>query len=299
MKILCLHNVISWEPDDIDLKSNRISYIQFEELLNTIESEFDLCSFSQVGTMEGPKREQVCLTFDDGFAGVYENAMPILNKRGIDAACFISPRIFEQGFFYHFQELEAAMRIFQGHEVRVPWSGQMFSWRKDDEKARALKALKSELKLMREKDRKKFHQELIVALGVEQTLFASEIANSQRAKFLSLFHCQELLALGWTIGAHTLTHRTLSKLSFEEACVEISQSQKELSEFLGERVETFAYPYGDHAHISADISAYAASLFDKVFTTTKDKSGPRKTDIARWDIKPFMKEFFPQWQWNS
>ncbi len=298
MKILCLHNIVSWVPDAIDFKSSRINRSRFEAMLETIEKKFELCSFSELETSARSDSERVCLSFDDGFAGVYECALPILKTRGLDAACFISPRIFESGFYYHFQELEAAMRIFGGGQVKLPWSGQVFTWKKDKEKARTLKAIKSELKTMDESEREKAHQAFMNALGVTRNMLNDELNRAQRFKLLTLSNCRDLIASGWTIGAHSLTHRTLSKLSLDQARLEIAQSQIELSDILGIKVDSFAYPYGDHAHISTELSHYARSLFDKVFTTTKDEQMPGRPDLGRWDIKPFMKEFFPEWKWN-
>ncbi len=48
-----------------------------------------------------------------------------------------------------------------------------------------------------------------------------------------------------TIGAHTLTHPMLAKLSAAEMRHEIAQSRTELEIRLGAKIEHFAYPVGD------------------------------------------------------
>jgi len=47
-----------------------------------------------------------------------------------------------------------------------------------------------------------------------------------------------------TAGAHTWSHKALTKLSPEELKKEISLSKKQIEEFYGGQVEAFAYPYG-------------------------------------------------------
>jgi hypothetical protein len=47
-----------------------------------------------------------------------------------------------------------------------------------------------------------------------------------------------------TIGAHTMTHRHLMRLSTGEVEREIAESHRVVSEALGVPVEHFAYPYG-------------------------------------------------------
>ena len=49
---------------------------------------------------------------------------------------------------------------------------------------------------------------------------------------------------GWEIGAHTLAHQDLTKLSFEKAQHEMFTSKSQLEEKLQTKVVSFAYPYG-------------------------------------------------------
>ncbi|HEV3318128.1 MAG TPA: polysaccharide deacetylase family protein [Solirubrobacteraceae bacterium] len=53
-----------------------------------------------------------------------------------------------------------------------------------------------------------------------------------------------LVAAGWELGAHTMTHPDLSRLDYETCRREIEQSRDELQRIAGVDVETFAYPFG-------------------------------------------------------
>lgn len=62
--------------------------------------------------------------------------------------------------------------------------------------------------------------------------------------FMSWDEIQEMSNNGFSIGAHTITHKILSTLSKEEIIKEILESKNELEKKLGVTVFSFAYPRG-------------------------------------------------------
>lgn len=65
-----------------------------------------------------------------------------------------------------------------------------------------------------------------------------------RLPLLSWGELTQLANAGWEIGAHTVTHRPLTKLSAEDARREIVESKTTIEDRLGKPVTTFAYPFG-------------------------------------------------------
>ncbi len=55
---------------------------------------------------------------------------------------------------------------------------------------------------------------------------------------------RDLVAAGWELGAHTMTHPDMSTLDYAACRGEIEQSREELARIAGTAVETFAYPFG-------------------------------------------------------
>jgi peptidoglycan/xylan/chitin deacetylase (PgdA/CDA1 family) len=55
---------------------------------------------------------------------------------------------------------------------------------------------------------------------------------------------RELVAAGWELGAHTMTHPDLSLMGYDACLREIRASREALEEIGGSAVETFAYPFG-------------------------------------------------------
>lgn len=71
---------------------------------------------------------------------------------------------------------------------------------------------------------------------------------------------REVADAGIAIGSHSLSHRSLAKLSPAEARVEAVDSRRRLEDTIGRPVSSFAYPYGTQADVgegSATILAEA------------------------------------------
>jgi peptidoglycan/xylan/chitin deacetylase (PgdA/CDA1 family) len=61
----------------------------------------------------------------------------------------------------------------------------------------------------------------------------------------------DLIGTGMEIGSHTISHRSLTQISPEEAWDEISESKKRLEDKLGTKITSFCYPRGlyDSSHV--------------------------------------------------
>ncbi|MCT7662995.1 polysaccharide deacetylase family protein [Shinella kummerowiae] len=70
------------------------------------------------------------------------------------------------------------------------------------------------------------------------------------------------------IGAHTVSHRSLARLSDEEARREMNESADRIAAIIGHRPETFAYPYGNNAAVSPREHRLAKELGFRLAVTT-------------------------------
>lgn len=65
-----------------------------------------------------------------------------------------------------------------------------------------------------------------------------------RMRLLSWSDLHDLVQAGFEVGAHSITHPMLPRLTPEEAAQEIAGSKEMLQQRLGQPVTVFAYPYG-------------------------------------------------------
>ena len=83
------------------------------------------------------------------------------------------------------------------------------------------------------------------------------------ARMMTAEELHDLVAAGFEIGAHTVTHPDLSTLSYDECLREAYDSRMELERLLGISVRTFAYPfceYGPHAVAAVRDAGFAAAV---------------------------------------
>jgi len=74
--------------------------------------------------------------------------------------------------------------------------------------------------------------------------------------YISIDQIKEMIAAGWEVGSHSMTHAHLSD-AHERLNLEIYQSRIELQGALGLPVRGFAYPYGEmDATVSTQVQSY-------------------------------------------
>ncbi|MGF6172511.1 polysaccharide deacetylase family protein [Ensifer sp. 4252] len=71
-----------------------------------------------------------------------------------------------------------------------------------------------------------------------------------------------------SLGAHTISHRALARLSDEQAAQEIEASAARVEAIVGQRPRSFAYPYGDRPAVSPRDHRLVADLGFTVAVTT-------------------------------
>jgi peptidoglycan/xylan/chitin deacetylase (PgdA/CDA1 family) len=69
------------------------------------------------------------------------------------------------------------------------------------------------------------------------------MASGSGARMMTVEELRDLVAAGFEIGAHTVTHPDLSQLDFESCLCEASESRVALERLLDVRIDTFAYPF--------------------------------------------------------
>jgi peptidoglycan/xylan/chitin deacetylase (PgdA/CDA1 family) len=57
---------------------------------------------------------------------------------------------------------------------------------------------------------------------------------------------RDLVAAGWELGAHSVTHPDMSSLSYQACLREMLRSKTAVEQLAGVVVQTFAYPFGSH-----------------------------------------------------
>lgn len=254
----------------------RFRFVSLDELGERLE---------RGGEVGGPV---AAVTFDDGYRDVYENAFPLLKRKGIPAAVFVVT------------DLIGTSRV-QIYDRLYLLLGQAFSrwesprWALGGLLVRLGMRLR-EIEGMRNgaANPSTVTRALLRALPQGEVYRVIEALEADvelpEAKLKGLLPLtwemvEEMHRAGMTIGSHTRTHALLTNESPERVLDEIAGSRRELERKLGITIHHLAYP--DGRFTAATVRAVAASGYRFAYTTCthRDSNDPLLTipRILLWE----------------
>ena len=250
--ILCYHSVRGAETD-VPFAELHVSSDTFERHCKLIAECCDPMSLADLraareGALPLPPRP-VILTFDDGYVGVLEHALPVLEKYGLPAAVFActGPIVEQQHFWFD------------------------VLYRRDGEDA-VLNAKRST-----------FSRWSTIRASLHQRVDLHEKHRPMDVHELGRLAASSLIE----IGAHTTTHPTLAVEPSDEQRHEIQNCRATLQDLLRRPIDAFAYPYGslrqDYSAETVDIVRDTG--FDLAFTTGSSFASP---DGGPFEIPRFV-----------
>lgn len=176
----------------------------------------------------------LAITFDDGYADNEETAAPILRRLGMTATFFVSTGFLGHGCMWNDQVIEA-IRGTEAKEIDlVPLGLSRYPMTSVADRRQAVSAVLTGIKHLEPGRRQSVTDAIVAAAGGRP----SPTLMMQPAQVRSL------RTLGMDVGAHTVTHPILTRLSPDAALDEMSRSKHDLEQILGEPVKLFAYPNG-------------------------------------------------------
>ncbi len=242
-----------------------LSTAQFEADLDYLDAAFEFISYEQLVQRRAGARavrdNSVILTFDDGFAECASVVAPLLKRRGLSCVFFVITDLIDNAVL--FRESRASLCVekvlqlpFEGVEAIVAELGLDArlqpppSGGSDDPTQLPLEVadlgpdydprlgplLRWVLNLA--PDDQALLDPLAAKLGVEPTRYLQEARP-----YLTTDQIRRLQADGFTIGAHSLTHRRLKDLPRDEAEREIVESCRIVRDITGQATVPFAFPY--------------------------------------------------------
>lgn len=274
LNVLIFHRVSS-APDPIfpaEMHARR-----FDDVCGWLKSWFNVLPLDvaaaqlKVGTL--PARA-ACITFDDGYADNHDVAMPILQRQGLPATFFIATGFLDGGRMWNDTVIESVRLT----KVRTLDLGELgrFVVGTPAEKAATIGAIIGKIKYLSVAER----------LHAAQRIASAAHVNPPNNLMMTSLQVKAMRQAGMQIGAHTVSHPILARLSDEQARAEIKGSKDFLERLLGERVGLFAYPNGkpheDYTPASVEVARCLG--FDAAVST---QWGASRTGDDPFQIKRF------------
>jgi peptidoglycan/xylan/chitin deacetylase (PgdA/CDA1 family) len=294
-----------------DVADNRrglaVSPRHFEEQMAVLSQWARPVPLSELAARRRPSgdRVQVAVTFDDGYADNFVCARPVLERYGVPATFFIVSGLVGSGQAYWWDVLEHAVSGAAPLPARfdLEIAGQACDWsitpRPWTSTFRGLPEAGTELSASELSDAV-LHLLLPLSLAEKEAAARRVAAWSGRvfeprpedlpmtpAEVATLAHSPL-----FTIGAHTVSHPMLARLSAEAQAEEIRGSRVALEALTGAGVTTLAYPHGD---CSAVTIAAAKGAGIAIACTTQPRVVDRWTaplEVPRFKVRDWTGEEF-------
>ena len=299
MNIIMYHYVRPYSKSYPFFKN--LDLINFSKQLDYFEKNYGFLSKEdyQESIKTGAPKKGVVLTFDDGFKDHYKHVLPELNKRGlwgifyITTAQYLNNKLlgvhrvhFLKGKYGSSFILKEVLKKTKDYMINPNLIEQFsnttyhFFEREEDEKK-----LQILLNYYIDYDfRDKILDSLMIDLFDESELFKKTYLNKDEIIKLHEY--------GNIIGPHTVNHKVLSRLSYDEQYFEINESSKFLYSMIDVKYKTFCYPYGYKSSYNDSTKQILKTLnFDDacIFDNKLKNEKINKYELSRIDCNQFLK----------
>ncbi|MBS3913930.1 polysaccharide deacetylase family protein [Methylomonas rivi] len=235
----------------------------------------------------------VCITFDDGYADNYNNALPILQQFNLTATFFIANGFLNGGRMWNDTVIEA-IRNFPGSVLDLTEIGLgQFDMISENQKGQAANKIIGQIKHLPIETRNQY-----------TAYIAAQSQNLPDDLMMTSEQLKKLYQSGMEIGGHTVNHPILAKLDDEIANQEILQNKLFLEQLLSISLRFFAYPNGkpdsdflrQHKQMVRE-NGYQAAVSTHWGVATKSTDQLQLPRFTPWDKTPlkFMIRIFSKY----
>lgn len=266
--VFCYHQVLArrdpMRPGEPDID-------EFSSDLDCIKELFEVLPLSdaiealKAGAL--PARAAV-ITFDDGYQNNLSLAAPALLEHGLPATFFVTCGAIEKGVMWNdlvIDGVASASDSLNLAPVRPHVEENLDELRPSEQAARIIGAIK--------------YLPIDERWRMAEQFYKANASPELPRLMMSREEVAALARMGFEIGGHTMTHPILKELSDDRARAEIDDSLTWLSEVVGARPRSFAYPNGrpgtDFAPVHKDLVREAGC---DVAVTTEWATGNVNTD---------------------
>ena len=256
LTVLIYHRVLA-DPDP--LFPGEPDAVFFETQMRWIKRWFNVLPLSEAVERLGAGRlpaRAAAITFDDGYANNCTVALPILRHLCLPATFFIATGYLNGGRMWNDTVIDVVRRA-KGPQLDLSdLDIGHFSIFTMEDRQRSLDALLAKLKYLEPDHRERMVNEIAKTVNIQPP--NDLMLTSDQVRILS--------DAEMTIGAHTVNHPILSRVSERSARDEMAHSKQQLEVITGREVKLFAYPNGkpgtdysaSHALIAREVGFAAA-----------------------------------------
>lgn len=253
LRIVTYHGVEDCEDPILNAEGMQVSPRLFEQQLDALLRHLRPYSMGEVITQFLEHREWpengVVITFDDGYQNNLEIAAPILRRKGVPAAFFMTTGFVEGRCYPWWYAVRGAIAKTRRTALTNPITNDAgIPIESPEKRRRAVFMIESALVKM---------PEIIRRSAIRRLLEQCEMDEAKPFPMLDWAGVRALANQGFEIGNHTDTHLSLSHEPVDVVLAELETAQMLLKKHVARPLPVAAYPYG---HVPVRLEALAPRL---------------------------------------
>lgn len=270
--ILMYHGVRS-EPAEplVDVFGKHVPADLFRQQLHEIGRGRDFIPLRElVEGLRGGRdlRGKVAVSFDDGYLNNLEAGAPVLRELGVPATFFLATGFIGRRRWAFVDQVEAAVARTKRETAFIGLLQEQLRFGSVAERAHSLSRIKAALKKF------PWHAAEQHVTVVERELDVEPSAPWGEYRFMSWDQVRELAGAGFDLGAHTVNHAILARMTPAEAEIEVSASCADVRREVGSCSSTFCYPNGKRRDYNAAVMEFCRARFDAALSTELGAARP-------------------------
>lgn len=285
--ILLYHRVANLQNDPQLLSVN---VQNFEAQIKYLSQHYNVCRMGE--TVSDTARDSVIVTFDDGYADNYYNALPILEKYKVPATFFICTGNLDTKQEFWWDDLERLFLLNNQLPKKIELHEETIALDTKEKIENYYLFFHKKIFNMCPDDRSKE----MLKLGKQ---LHSEIEPREQYRSLTKKELKDFSESAYVqIGGHTVTH---TQLSIEGSALqhwEIENSKQTIENIINKKIEVFSYPFGGKSTYTEE----TVSILKKCGYIAAASNYPGAADeadscfelprniVRNWDIEQFARE---------
>lgn len=294
--ILLYHRVarLSYDPQELAVTPQN-----FRAQLRYLKENFTMCRLED--SWVELRKPAVVITFDDGYGDNAREALPILEELEVPATFFVSTETVGTDHEFWWDEVERLLYAERDYHasIELVFDGATRRW-PTRELGERHGFYRDVLPLLRRTSPEKRNETI-------ETIRAWCGAGATGRPTHRALSLEELRRLGASsvasVGAHTVTHSSLSALTAACQSEEILASKRWLEEFLGREVNSFSYPFGTRGDYTGETVAICreagfarcCSNFPGLWRADTDAHQLPRRIVRNWELPVFKRELSRFW----
>jgi peptidoglycan/xylan/chitin deacetylase (PgdA/CDA1 family) len=293
--ILMYHRIADpeWDPWALSVSAGCFSdQLEFLRATRTVMTMDELADAHGRGRIPA---DAVAITFDDGYRDNLTTAKPLLQKHQVPATFFLATAAIGSGSPFWWDELADMVLGARAGSSQSVCSECTFGEREaaDNKAWRAAMGASTQRQSAYLDTWWRLRDMAVPARDVEMARLREVFGAVSRLPDSLPMDREEITALVAdnlaSIGAHSVTHPALGRLTPSDQCSEIADSVRMCRELVGHEVRGFAYPYGDISVTAIESVrrcglGWACSTEPKAVTSQSLYDLPR-VQVLEWDAE--------------